>query len=388
MSFFGINKNNVKLKNISFMSPITYNKINGNNIISESQRITTTQNTTKIANTQNSNSKVQINLNKGPQVITDLYRSYSTNRPYITHQSTYKKNNNNNIHHLNKSINKKNLNKKNNPSNSAMLTTFANFATNLNKNKNTKGFSNLSFIGIKHNVIHKRNPTSHIEIRNIKKKKSITNNNSLTNINNTSQNNNGNLIKSSSSSSYINQTHQINFNTEQTKKKTNKKISEIRNFSNDNVNNKNINFSSPLSPTEGKRNINVYVHQIYKKVDNNKLNNRNNKKNIRRYHVQTQTHQSENSQNAITTSQSTIGKKKIKNSANSSKTEIEMKQNNYINNHIDNINNNINNNLNNKNFLFNMNIDTPEELHFFYINILQNGKELEGKFELTNSINP
>ena len=65
-----------------------------------------------------------------------------------------------------------------------------------------------------------------------------------------------------------------------------------------------------------------------------------------------------------------------------------MKQNNYINNHIDNINNNINNNLNNKNFLFNMNIDTPEELHFFYINILQNGKELEGKFELTNSINP
>ena len=34
------------------------------------------------------------------------------------------------------------------------------------------------------------------------------------------------------------------------------------------------------------------------------------------------------------------------------------------------------------------NIDTPEELHFFYINVLQNGKELEGKFEVTNSINP
>ena len=30
-----------------------------------------------------------------------------------------------------------------------------------------------------------------------------------------------------------------------------------------------------------------------------------------------------------------------------------------------------------------LNIDSPEELHFFYINILQNGKVLEGKFELS-----
>ena len=27
------------------------------------------------------------------------------------------------------------------------------------------------------------------------------------------------------------------------------------------------------------------------------------------------------------------------------------------------------------------NIETPEELHFFYINILQSGKDIEGKFE-------
>ena len=38
---------------------------------------------------------------------------------------------------------------------------------------------NFSFIGINHNIIHKRNPTSHFEIINIKKKKSITNNKSL-----------------------------------------------------------------------------------------------------------------------------------------------------------------------------------------------------------------
>ena len=376
MSFTGINKNNLKLKNISFMSPITHSKINVSNLISESQRITTNPNSNKITNTQNNNSKVQINLNKGPQVITDLYRSYSTNRPYITHQYT-NKNNHNNSNYLNKSISKKNNYKKNVPSTSAMLTTFANFATNLNKNKN-KAFTNFSFIGIKPNVIHKRNPTSHNEIRNIKKN-SITANNSLTNINNISSNNNNH------NSSFINQTQQINSNTEQKKKKTNKKINDLRNFSNDNMNNKNINFSSPLSPSEGPRNIHVYIHQIYKKVDNTKINNRNNKKSIRKNHIQTQSHQSENSQNAITTSQSTIGKKKIKSSTNSSKTEGEIKQN--INGNIINNQNDINYNLN-KNHLFNMNIDTPEELHFFYINVLQNGKELEGRFELTNTITP
>ena len=171
------------------MSPITYTKINVSNLISESQRVTTNGNTNKITNTQNNNSKVQINLNKGPQVITDLYRSYSTNRPYITHQYTHK-NNHNNSNFLNKSISKKNNYKKNAPSTSAMLTTFANFATNLNKNKN-KALTNFSFIGIKPNVIHKRNPTSHNEIRNIKKN-SITVNNSLTNINNISSYNNNN----------------------------------------------------------------------------------------------------------------------------------------------------------------------------------------------------
>ena len=52
---------------------------------------------------------------------------------------------------------------------------------------------------------------------------------------------------------------------------------------------------------------------------------------LRKIKIQTQSHQSENSQNAITTSQSTIGKKKIKNSANSSKTEGEIKQKKLMN---------------------------------------------------------
>ena len=384
---FGINKNNLKLKNISFISPITHTKINVSNLIAESQRITTTSNTKKITKTQHNNSKVQINLNKEAQVITDLYRSYSTNRPNVTHINYKNNNKKNNIYNNNNNnvINKSNINKNNfikkstSPSTSAMLTTFANFATNLNKNK--KGHSNYHpYEGIKYNNInYKRNPKSNIEIRNIKRT-SITNNNSLTNINNTSNNNNNNLIKSSNS--YINQT-QINLTTEKKKKKSNKKINEPRNFSNDNINknNKNNNFSSPLSPTEHPKNIHVYVHQIYKRVDNNNNKNirGNNKKNINKNNIQTQSHQSENSQNAITTSQSSIGKKKIKNSINSSKNEGDIKQSsNLINNNIENIKNN----------MFNMNIDTPEELHFFYINILQNGKQLEGKFEITNSITP
>ncbi len=37
MSFICIKKNNVKLKNISFMSSITYNKLKDSNLISERQ---------------------------------------------------------------------------------------------------------------------------------------------------------------------------------------------------------------------------------------------------------------------------------------------------------------------------------------------------------------
>ena len=48
----------------------------------------------------------------------------------------------------------------------------------------------------------------------------------------------------------------------------------------------------------------------------------------------------------------------------------------------------INSNLSNDNEIYNIkNIDTPEELHFFYVNILLNGKEVEGKFEVSSSIN-
>ena len=101
-----------------------------------------------------------------------------------------------------------------------MLTTFANFAQNLNKNKNPL-FSN---IGIKSNN-NRRNPQSNIEIRYFTKI-GLTSNNSLSNINNS---NNDYLINNNNS--YFNHSNfQYNNNTEYNKKKTNRKINEINLF--------------------------------------------------------------------------------------------------------------------------------------------------------------
>ena len=377
---FGINRKNIKLRNISFLSPITYTKLNVSNN-SESQRITTTVNTTKIFNTQSGNTnKVQINLNKHSKKNSNLYQNYSTNRQFIIHQFINKKNDNNTSYNNNNSLNKSvlnknnNLKKKNNSSNSTMLSTFANFASNLNKNKNQKINSYYSYIGQnnnnnKNNKTHKRNLTSHIEIRKIKRG-SIINNNSSTNINNSSCNNN--LIKSSSSNSYFNQSN-INCSTEKKKKKSKKKlINEIINFSNDNINlNKNINLSTPLSSVGQRKNINP----IYTKVNNSNCN-RNNKK-INGIKKLIQSNKNEKLQNLKNSSKNTMFKKKIKHSTNSSKNEFDVEHDSNINLKNNNTYDNIKKSINN------MNINTPEELHFLYINIIQNGKEMEEKFEIT-----
>ena len=381
---FGINRKNIKLRNISFLSPITYTKLNVSNI-SETQRITTTVNTTKIFNTQNNNNyKVQINLNKPQQKHSNLYKNYSTNRQFIIRQFINKKNDNNisynNSNSLNKSaLNKNNnLKKKNNSSNSTMLSTFANFASNLNKNKNQNQKKNPYYSYIvqnnnnnKNNKTHKRNLTSHIEIRKIKNG-NIINNNSSTNINNSSCNNN--LIKSSSSNSYFNQSN-INSSTEKKKKKSKKKLlNEIINFSNDNIIfNKNINFSTPLTSVGKRKNINP----IYTKVNNSNCNRNSKKSNGIKKLIQN--NKNEKPQNTrIISKNSTTFKRKTKNSTNSSKNEFDIEHDSNINLKNNNTYENIKNNINN------MNINTPEELHFLYINIIQNGKEIEEKFEITS----
>ena len=81
-----LNKKNLKLKNISFISPITYSKLNISNLIAETQRIISTSTKNKINTPQQTSStnlnspKTQINSNKQNQILNDLYRSYSTNR--------------------------------------------------------------------------------------------------------------------------------------------------------------------------------------------------------------------------------------------------------------------------------------------------------------------
>jgi hypothetical protein len=106
----------------------------------------------------------------------------------------------------------------------------------------------------------------------------------------------------------------------------------------------------------------MYYNGLYKKIINQKKTMRNkqnkniNKKIINKFEktIQSQT-------NIISTSQSTLTKKKTKS---------------------------LNTNLSNENeYVIIKNIDTPEELHFLYINILQNGKDIEGKFEESSSIN-
>ena len=106
-------------------------------------------------------------------------------------------------------------------------------------------------------------------------------------------------------------------------------------------------------------NIKIYYNGfLQKKKNNNNINNNNNnnKKNKIEKSIQSQS-------NVISTSQSTLTKKKTKSL-------------------------NTNTNLSNENdVIIIKNIDTPEELHFLYINILQNGKNIEGKFEVSSSIN-
>ena len=385
-NIYDLNKKNVKLKNISTNCSVHHTKINISNLIAETQRIISSSiknkiNNQHILNTNINSPKFEI-TSKETQNSNDFYRSYSSNRPH-SKQSILNKRNNININlnteksqNINDSylnITNKNQKKKPNPSPSEMLSTFAHFAQNLNKNQNKKKNKNIHYtnLGIK-SIYHKRNPQSNIELRYIKKS-GITTNNSLININNISTNDNRNNI------SYINQTQYQQFsNITEINKKNKEKKNLGKNFSNDRFDliNKH---KTPLSPscTYNHNNMNHLLNEIFKSSTHNNKNEI--KRNVKN-NIQTQSH-SENSQGIIMTTQST----KNKNSFNSTKTEGENK---II------INNNNNNNLiNNQNKIQNinlitMNIDTPEELHFFYINILQNGKVLEGKFEITNSINP
>ena len=393
-----LNQKNVKLKNISTNCSVHHTKINISNLIAETQRIISSSikkkiNNQQILNTNINSPKLEI-TSKETQNSNDFYRSYSSNRPHSKQSILNKRNNISNNLNTEKSqiindnyLNTTNINqkKKTNLSPSEMLTKFAHFAQNLNKNQNKTKNKNKNIhytnLGVK-SIHHKRNPQSNFELRNIKKP-AITTNNSLSNINNISTNENRNNI------SYINQTQYQNYSNISEINKNNKEKKNLgKNSSNDRFDLMN-KHNTPLSPscTYNYNNMNNLLNEVFKSTANKSKNEI--KRNIRN-NIQTQSHISENSQGIMTT-QST----KNKNSFNSTKTEGENKINTIINkntnNNNNNNNNNTNNNIYNQNNIHNliiMNINSPEELHFFYVNILQNGKVLEGKFEITNSINP
>jgi hypothetical protein len=321
------NKKNFKLKNIIFMSPLSRTKLNIPNLITQTKRILTTTGNNRILNSTN----VSNYVNKSNKILNEIYRSYSTNR----HIQPINSNNKNN--------NKKKNNSKNSVGNSPKLSSFSKFTSSLNKIKNMKGNSYSTGFPIT-NFFGKNNS----EEKKLRKR-------------------NLNEIIISCNSSYS--SNLFNKKYSNSSNKQNKFKPKLKNdlhkrnktsFSTQNNSLSSDNFSIIIPSTIN--NIKMYYNGLYKKIINQKKTMRNkqnkniNKKIINKFEktIQSQT-------NIISTSQSTLTKKKTKS---------------------------LNTNLSNENeYVIIKNIDTPEELHFLYINILQNGKDIEGKFEESSSIN-
>ena len=316
-----INRKNLKLKNIIFMSPLSRTKLNIPNLISQTKRILTTTANNQILNVSNY-------INKSNKILNDIYRSYSTNRNIKSTNSNKKK----------KNKKKNNSKNSNSVANSPKISSFSKFTSSLNKIKNMKGNSyNTGFPMT--NFFGKKNS----EEKNLRKRNL---NEMITSCN------------SSYSSNFFNKKYSNSSNKQNKFKPKVKNELYKRNkttFSSQNNSLSSENYSVVIPSTIN--NIKMYYNGVYKKIINQKnytknIHNKNinNKKIINKFEktIQSQT-------NIISTSQSTLTKKKTKS---------------------------LNTNLSNENeYIIIKNIETPEELHFFYINILQSGKDIEGKFE-------
>ena len=172
---YGINKKNLRLKNLSFITPLS--NPNTANLISESQRLVTNSGRHRVNLPQTTTNEQHKN-----QLLNEVFKSYSSNRQINTHNQLKKQNINLNYitnNQILNNINLKNMYKKTttSPSNSSMYNTFANFPTNLIKGKNYI-YSNNS----NNKNVFKNSSQNHT--RNIKNKKnSLTNNSSLNNFN-------------------------------------------------------------------------------------------------------------------------------------------------------------------------------------------------------------
>ena len=320
-----LNKKNLKLKNIIFMSPLSRTKLNIPNIITDTKRLFTSNGNNKIDSVNLSYYK-----NKSNDILYKIYRSYSTNRNLQSHNSNSKKKNNNkksSIKKISTSVNS-----------SLKISSFSKFSSSLNKiNKIPNQKKNSFKFPINQFLSRKKNYSDDKKIRK----------------------RNFNEMKTSSNSSFSSNFFNQKFSN--SSKKHNKYKPKLykrnKTFFTSNNSLSSENFSAISSTSVN--NIKIYYNGfLQKKKNNNNINNNNNnnKKNKIEKSIQSQS-------NVISTSQSTLTKKKTKSL-------------------------NTNTNLSNENdVIIIKNIDTPEELHFLYINILQNGKNIEGKFEVSSSIN-
>ena len=353
-----LNKKNLRLKNISYMSPHS----NVSNIIAESQRMITSSNAVNFQ--QNTNIELQKN-----QLLNEVFKSYSINRP-INSNHQYKKPN----IHLNyvsngpllTNPNSKNYYKKTStsPSNSSMYYTYMNNFPINNKNGNYQNY----YINSNYkNILKYSTQISSKNVRN-KRNQSLTNNNSLNNFNITQSKENNLLLSTNviNNTQIQSQIQKYNTNTDMINKtknnsNVNNKIHHQQNFSTDFLNN-----FTPLSASTSTNNMGKFYNEIYKRINytknNNKINsnlnsglNTSKKNNYVNY---------QNDQNVFnTTKESTIGKKIAKGSLNT---------NSCYSNEFE--------------FSNAKNVESPEELHFYFIHVIQNGKEIENKFDILNSI--
>ena len=365
-----INKKNLKLKNISFMSPISHSKLNVSNFNSEAQRIITNSNGSKINIHQITNNEEKNKL------LNEVFKNYSTNKEYNFIQSKKPLMNINYIsnNQILNNVNSKNIYKKTStsPSMNSMINTFTNFPTSFNKNKNNQTNIYLSNSNYK-NIINLKN-SSHISTRNGKHKKnsssSLINNSSSNNFNNTQNKDNILLLSSNNINNQLlnltsSQFPKNNSNTELLNKKNNNnniKTLHHQNFSCDFVNN----FNSPLSASTSSNNIGknfyneIFNRFNYKNISNLDTNNLNDN-----FNYINNNFQKDGKKNLCNTIKENNNDKKV--------IKVSLNSNNYNSN-------------NDNEFCSIKNVDSPEELHFYFINVIQNGKNLENKFDLSNSI--
>ena len=183
---------------------------------------------------------------------------------------------------------------------------------------------------------------------NIRNTKGYNYHYTFNNVNTNSNKKNENLLKSSSSSSYTKQ-----------KIKVNSYLSSVNRLSRTNISNDFLFFFfSPSSTSNSMSNIKIFYNELSKRVNSqNKSKNFNDSS-----YNNSSSNINYNGVRQLSTKDNSITLNKVKSqTVKNSLTSNDTNNNRDIND-----------------------IDTPEELHFFYVNILQSGKAIAPKFEMAS----